>query len=146
MIGTQFAVTLGAPDAGTPSIGVLASTKASNIQSVVTKLVDLASQGGLPLEHRTVSGGYTLATSAGLAGKLAGDGGLGKSEKFTKAVPDAAKSSFVLYLDAATLIRQYGDSVPADTRKTLAPIDALGVSVSGTTKGSMSFSLRVTTH
>ena len=105
----------------------------------------LEDNGGPPTgdKLRDLEGGVAVGTSpAALDQVTATDGGLGDSDRFQLAVPDADDAGVVLYVDvtrALALGAADGDLVD---RSTLEPLEALGLTVDG--GGDGGFRLRLT--
>jgi hypothetical protein len=149
LLGTSFTLAVGG--SGTvvaPEIGAKVVTDASDTAGPLQALSKLMTQAGMPLQHSTTEGGYTIATTSGYAKKLGTDGNLASTDRFKKAVPKADGAGMVLYADVAGILKTYGEAltqgmpVPPE----LSKIDAIGLSSTVKDNGDSSFSLRLTTR
>ena len=85
--------------------------------------------GGFGLVAEGTDDGMVLATSSDYAAALtSGDGGLGTSERFTRALPDVDGASYLAWVDLAALTGPLQLAAP-DAADTLGPMDSLGVTV-----------------
>jgi hypothetical protein len=85
--------------------------------------------GGFGLTAHGTKDGMIVATTDDYARDLeTGDGGLGESPSFQRAVPDAATARFVMWLDIAAVSGTLALTAP-DAADLIAPLDSFGVSV-----------------
>jgi hypothetical protein len=146
LLGQRMALALTAPDAaGQPGAGVRAQSHATGLGPALDRLLRSADAAGLPLERRDVPGGYVLATDRTDAEAMTRDGGLGGTDAFRAAVPDAGAASVVAYVDIQRLLTSYGRGVDGELAATLRPLRAVGVTVAATSDGTTA-TLRVTTR
>lgn len=85
-----------------------------------------------------------VSTNDAYADKVATGGGLGDSEAFQDAVPDADGASTVLYVDVAKTVEAFGSEMDAEERENVEPLSAVGFSVTGEDDHA-DFRLRLTT-
>ena len=99
--GLDFSELRDSGDVSTLPLGGRFQTDPDKFAEVYQKLVDYASaQGGdLPLTKVDGAGFVAVSTSADYANELTKDGGLGDTDKFRNAVPDAESANTVFYLD-----------------------------------------------
>jgi hypothetical protein len=146
LLGQRFALALGQPDgSGEPVVGLRGQSDAAGLGNALDRLLRFTDAAGLPLERRDVRGGYVLATNRAQAEALTRDGGLGGSDAFRDAVPDADRAAAVGYLDVERLLATYGQSIDADTVASLEPLRAVGLAVTPQSDGTIT-TLRVTTR
>lgn len=92
---------------------------------------------------RRLDDGIAVGTDPEALDAVSGrDGGLGRSEAFTKAVPDAEQAGLLLYVDVAQARRLTGESV-GKGEADLARLQSVGLTSSGDLKDG-TFRLRVT--
>lgn len=72
-----------------------------------------------------------VASDATYADKVAAKGGLGDSDAFKDAVPDAEGASGVLYVDVAKAVDAFGEEMTDEERENIEPLSAVGMTVSG---------------
>lgn len=88
-----------------------------------------------PMSGLTVKDGEddttVIASDSTYADKVATKGGLGDSDAFKDAVPDADGASAVLYLDIAKTVEAFGEDMSDEDRENVEPLSAVGMSVSG---------------
>lgn len=101
-------------------------------RSVVDKLMGMDSSGSSPI---TVKDGkddtYVVASSDGYADTIASDGGLGDSDAFKDAVPDAEDASMIGYVDVSKAVEAFGEEMGDEERSYVEPLSAVGFSASG---------------
>jgi hypothetical protein len=94
---------------------------------------------------RVVEGGLVVGSSATAVDRMAGgDGGLGRSPLFRKALPDAADAGFLLYVDVQRAMALSRSAVSLDDEEPdddLSRVAAVGMSATGGEDGT--FRLRV---
>ncbi|MDQ1292832.1 MAG: hypothetical protein QG608_713 [Actinomycetota bacterium] len=149
LLGTSFTLAVGGSGTvAAPEVGAKVMTEASDTAGPLQALSKLMTQAGMPLQHSTTKGGYTIATTSGYAKKLGTDGNLASTDRFKKAVPKADGAGTVLYADVAGILEKYGTAltqgVPVPPE--LSKIDAIGMSSTVKDNGDSSFSLRLTTR
>jgi hypothetical protein len=146
LLGQRAAIALGEPDgSGRPVLGLRAASDAAGLGPALDRLLSFTDASGLPLERRDVPGGYVLATDRTQAEAMTRDGGLGDTDAFRDAVPDADSASVVAYLDVERLLATYGRAVDGDLAAALRPLRAVGLAVAATGDGTTT-TLRVTTR
>jgi hypothetical protein len=144
-LGSQFVVSfdgMGA-DQSDPRIAVTSNGDRTVLQKLANGLGGQLGAGRLtvtPAGDRTV-----LAISEAYASAVATGSGLGATKTFEDAVPDAASAKVVAYADIAGILASFKDEIPADTAKSLAPLSAVGASVSSD-GASADFRVRLTTR
>ena len=100
--------------------------------------------GGPPTDDklRDLEAGFAVGTSpAALDQVTASDGGLGDSDRFQLAVPDADDAGVVLYVDVVRLL-ELGLAEDTVDRSSVEPLEAVGLTVNGGSDGG--FRLRLT--
>ncbi len=139
------AVDTQSPDQVLPGLGVRSLGDPAAAADLVVRLQPLLDQAaaGLGVVATATDDGLVVATTPEYADRLAaGQGGLGASAVFTRAVPDASSAQVVLFvnLDAGA-----GALAPLDpsTADVLGPLEAVGLSAS-TVDGRSTALLRVT--
>ncbi len=143
-VGDRMAIVYGGTDGGTPNV----AARLSGDRGALDKIVSAAEGGTGVTVARAQSGSYTvLATTQAYADAVAKGSGLGDSDAFRAAVPQAKDAQAVLYVDIAHLLTQVGDQagVSATQRQQLAALSALGVSVRQD-GDRLSYDLRLTTQ
>jgi hypothetical protein len=133
--GLDFAEVQNSGDTSTLPLGARFQTDPDKFAAVYQKLVNYASaQGGdLPLTKVDGDGFVTVSTSPDYAHELSKDGGLGDTEKFRNAVPDADSAAAVFYLDFDSVetqilnaVREGGGSQRVINN--LKPLSSIGIS------------------
>lgn len=71
-----------------------------------------------------------IATDDSYGQHVASSSGLGDSDAFTEAVPDADGAHAVAYVDIAAVVDSYGQGMGDEERVNLAPLSAVGLSSS----------------
>jgi len=146
LLGQRAALALAQPDgSGRPVARLRAQSDAAGLGAALDRLLRFTDASGLPLERREVAGGYVLATDRAQADAMTRDGGLGDTDAFRDAVPDADGASAVAYVDVERLLATYAKDVDGDLAATLRPLRAVGVSTAATHDGTTT-RLRVTTR
>ena len=87
---------------------------------------------------------YVVGSSDGYADSVGSDGGLGDSDAFKDAVPDADDASMIGYLDVSKAVEAFGDEMDDEERSYAEPLSAVGISVSGE-EDHADYRLRITT-
>ena len=130
-LGTQLAISFGGMGEGHGDPQVAIVTDGDH--SVLQKLADVGGGQtlGAPLTLKQAGNRTVLALSDGYADTVASGSGLGGSDSFRAAVPDAGTARFAAYADIAGLLAEFKDEVPAEQAKDLAPLAAAGVTVTG---------------
>ncbi|MBI4942348.1 MAG: hypothetical protein HY830_16515 [Actinobacteria bacterium] len=148
LLGDTAAVSVGGPGAdGTPSVGLEVTTSGAGLGDLVDTLSGLASDAGVPLTAKVVDGGYVAGTDTEALAALEAPGArLSAVPRFRDAAPDAVAASVVAFADVQGLLAAYGDTMPADARADLAPLDALGVTVVVDGDGEQTLRVRLTTR
>jgi len=149
LMGTSFTLAVGASgNVASPEIGARVLTDASDVAGPLAAISNLTARSGVTLQHTTIDGGYTVATTSGYAKKLGTAGDLGSSDRFKKAVPDAEGAGIVAYVDVPGFLEKYGDALAegAPLPEELSKFDAIGLSSTAKDNGESSFSLRLTTR
>ncbi|MFI6508233.1 DUF3352 domain-containing protein [Streptosporangium sp. NPDC050855] len=128
-----------------PRFGAKIVTDPAKAQEVVGKIEKfLVDSGAATPQLAKVAGDgtFVLAGSQDYAAELGKDGGLGDSETFQLAVPDADKATFAAYVDLDKVEKLYLGTLQGEERANLQVLRAVGMS--GTQSGSeASFSLRL---
>ena len=89
-------------------------------------------------------GRTVVATPSGYADEVAGGSGLGDSDAFKDAVPDADKAGTVAYADISKIVETFGSDMDDETRANLEPLSAVGFATWGE-DDQAEFTLRLTT-
>ncbi|MEV4161716.1 DUF3352 domain-containing protein [Nonomuraea dietziae] len=128
-----------------PKVGVRIVTDPAKAQEVIGKIEKAFTDAGQPAPQIAKvpgDGTLTLATTPEYAKQLSEGGTLGDSEAFKTAIPDAASSTFALFVDVDKLEPLYLNSLSGDDQANAKVFSAVGLS--GKQSGSeASFSLRV---
>jgi hypothetical protein len=140
LIGSQTVLAVDG-DTSNPSYGAVTKTAdPARAKEVAERLLGKLDSSVTIVQQQT-SDGLALASSREYLAKLtSGQGRLGDTDRFRKAVPDAGSSQFVIYVDAQRMmaLRGAGGDIPADVR----PIQAIGISA-GTQGNSSTIHIRV---
>jgi hypothetical protein len=145
LLGQRTALALAEPDgSGRPVVGLRAQSDAAGLGPALDRFLRFTDASGLPLERRDVPGGYVLATDRAQAEALTRDGGLGGTDAFRDAVPDADRASVVAYVDVERVLATYGTGVDGDLTA-LRPLRAVGLAMTATDDGTTT-TLRITTR
>jgi hypothetical protein len=146
LLGRQFALAVGSSDApGLPVVGVRAQSSSPTLAGALDRLLRATDKAGVPLQQRTVPGGYVLSTSRTQAEALTGDGGLGATAAFRDAVPEADGAQAVVYVDVNKLAQTYGSVAGASAADAIQAFQAVGLSVNPTSDG-YAMTMRITTR
>jgi hypothetical protein len=151
--GLDFSEVQNSGDTSTLPLGGRFQTDPDKFADVYQKLLDYASaQGGdLPLTKVDGDGFVAVSTSADYASELAKDGGLGDTDKFRNAVPDAESASTVFYLDFDSVERQILNAVrdgggSQRVIDNLQPLASIGISSHVRSDGVVDGILRITVN
>ncbi|WP_084678041.1 DUF3352 domain-containing protein [Actinopolymorpha alba] len=127
-----------------PQIGLRSTTDMAKAKALLPKLDQLVAATGAPIQLGKAEGSdsVAIATAQSYADELVKGGGLGGSETFKTAVPDAEKAQVGLFVDLDKLEKFYLEKAPADQRANLQPLRAVGLSGSSTEEGG-TFTLRL---
>lgn len=146
ILGSDLAVAV-LGDVAAPQFGVRAVTDDPQRAVQVLGQVLASPEIGFPVSAVPLEDGYVLSTDPALSGALAEDGGLGDTEAFRAAVPDADTAGVIGFVDLGALVDQFtaqgGDA--AAQAEELAALDALGFRATTTDDGGR-FTLRITTR
>ena len=85
-----------------------------------------------------------VASSDGYADEVGSGGGLGDTDAFQDAVPDADGASTIAYVDVTRAVEAFGDEIDAEERENIEPLSAVGFSLAGE-EDHADFRLRLTT-
>ncbi|MGO1167002.1 MAG: DUF3352 domain-containing protein [Janibacter sp.] len=139
-VGSDTAVALGA-NGPEPEVAL----KTNGDRSVIDKLVGLDPDG---MSGISVKDGdddtVVVASSDSYADEVGSQGGLGDSDAFKDAVPDADDASSIAYVDVTKAVEAFGDEFDDEERKNIEPLSAVGFSLTGEDDHA-DFRLRVTT-
>ena len=147
LLGSQTSVAFGGlDDGGQPNLALLTTSARNDVQRIVDKLDEagLSSPTGTPLSVTGVDGRTVVALSDSYAASVAKHTGLGQSDAFKAAVPDAAKAQLAAYVDIAGLVSSMGQDMSDADRADIAAFRALGLSVGRDGKDA-TFRLRLVT-
>ncbi|HEV2888927.1 MAG TPA: DUF3352 domain-containing protein [Frankiaceae bacterium] len=143
LLGDQTVVSLGEVPTGPEDVaaGLLSTVKdPATAKTNGTKLAAAVTQLGVPVQADVSGNTFYLATPDYLPALKAGDGGLGKSEKFTKAMGDTGSIAAAVYVDLEAIIPMLAPSdEEAANVKALKAVGFTG----GYDKGTPFFRLRV---
>ena len=142
-LGDQLTLAFGGPaDQGQVKLGLLTTGDATLWRRLTAGDGPLAAAQGLVV---TQAGGRTVVSSSqGYADELSNGSGLGGIEPFHSALPDAASARFAAYVNVGAVVAAFKDQIPAATAKQLAPLSAVGLTISGQ-GGDSDFALRLIT-
>lgn len=109
-----------------------------------TRSSSLARTAELPADQlRVLDDGLAVGTTATAVDRISsGDGGLGRSPVFRKAVPDVDSAGLVLFVDVARALEAGGQKWLGDGNRDAEQLEAVGFTSSGGENGT--FRLRVT--
>ncbi len=108
------------------ALKVLGDTDA--IEDVVERLRESAGAPEGALEPRTGDGSVTAGLGEDWSEEVAGDGGLGDSDRFRDVIREADRAASVFYLDLDGLLTALGDLTDdEEIQENLEPLAALGV-------------------
>jgi hypothetical protein len=151
--GLNFSELQNSGDTSTLPLGGRFQTDPDKFADVYQKLVDYASAQGsdLPLTKVEGDGFVAVSTSADYANELAKDGGLGDTDKFRNAVPDAESADTVFYLDFDSIESQILDAVREGGGSqrvidNLEPLSSIGISSHVRSDGVVDAILRITVN
>ncbi|WP_068249235.1 DUF3352 domain-containing protein [Janibacter corallicola] len=151
-LGSDTVLSVGA-DPTTPKVALRTNGDRSTIDDMV-ELIQGPDTSSYPSSYS--SGGpqvfvkdgdedrVVVSNDEGYAEEVASGSGLGDSEAFKDAVPDADKASVVGFVDIASLVENYGGEMDADERANAEVLSAVGFSASGEDDHA-DFSVRLTT-
>lgn len=146
LLGDDTSVVMGGPAAdGVPKIALRSNGEKAKADTLVSTL---SGQSGSPLPLVTKDGSdgtYVLATEGGYASHVATGSGLGDSDAFTDAVPDADDANAVAYVDIEQVVAQYGQDMDDEAKRNLGGLKAFGMSASSDGDRS-DFRVRLTTR
>ena len=141
-----------AADPTTPKVALRTNGDRSTIDDMV-ELIQGPSTSSYPSSYSSgpqifVKDGdedrVVVSNDEGYAEEVGSGSGLGDSEAFQDAVPDADKASAVGYVDIASLVETYGSDFDPEVRENMEVLSAFGFSASG--EGDHAeFSMRLTT-
>lgn len=146
LLGQTFAVAMAGETGDEPQIGIRGTSSSPRLQAALEAVTGFAGTQGLPLEQRTVPGGYVLATASGQADAMVRGGDLGSSEQFRRAVPDADSAAVVVYVDLTRIRQLAGSSMDAESAASLEAFGALGFRAGSDGAGRTSVQVRLTTR
>ena len=145
-VGSETTVALG-PDADEPKVAFVSNGDRGLIDKVVGSTQGSPSgySSGPVFEVKDAGDGRTVvATPSGYADEVAGGSGLGDSDAFKDAVPDADKAGTVAYADISKIVETFGSDMDDETRANLEPLSAVGFAMWA--EGDQAeFTLRLTT-
>ena len=144
LLGSDLAIAV-LGDIENPAVGArVATDDPERALGVIDDL--LGQQAGVQTFNSPVEGGYVVATDPGTADIIGGNGELGDSESYQRAVADLDDPVAVAYVDIAAILDQVeapaGEGFGPDD---LEPLDAAGLSSEWTDEGGR-FVLRITTR
>ncbi|MDX6301148.1 MAG: hypothetical protein QOF53_2362 [Nocardioidaceae bacterium] len=132
--GADLHSLVSSPDPAKVPAGIRLKGDADKITAVIDRLKAAAGPDAGVLKVRSRDGVVAVGTDTAYLDSLLGDGGLGRTDAFTRAVPDAARASSLMFVgfDAGNgwavrlgdLLSHHDPQVRAD----IAPLDALGMS------------------
>lgn len=139
-VGSDTAVAVGA-NGPEPEVAL----KTNGDRSIIDKLVGMDPDG---MSGITVKDGeddtIVVASSDSYADKVGSEDGLGDSDAFKDAVPDADDASSIAYVDVTKAVDAFGDELDDEERENIEPLSAIGFSLNGEDDHA-DFRLRVTT-
>lgn len=141
LLGDQTVLALGEVPMGPEDIaaGLLSTVKdPASAKTNGAKLAAAVTQMGVPVQADVSGSTFYLATTSYLPELKKGDGGLGKSEKFTKAMGDTGSLAGAMYVDLEALIPMIAGEESGDV-KALKSVGFTG----GYDKGTPFFRFRV---
>jgi hypothetical protein len=129
LVGSQTVVAVGG-SGGDIQAGVITKTdNPSRARQVAEELLTDVGDSNVTIVQQQTSDGLALASSQDYLGKLTGGGGLGNTDGYRKAVPDAGSAQFVVYVDVQRSIGlENSGALPAS----IQPLKAVGLTASAT--------------
>ncbi|WP_435201399.1 DUF3352 domain-containing protein [Janibacter sp. GS2] len=139
-VGSETTVAVGA-NGPEPQIAL----KTNGDRAVIDKLVGMDAGGNSGISVKDGKDDtVVVASSDTYADTVGSQGGLGDSDAFEDAVPDADDASTIGYVDVTKAIEAFGEELDDEERKNLEPLSAVGFSVAGEDDHA-DFRLRLTT-
>ncbi|WP_169950257.1 DUF3352 domain-containing protein [Microbispora sp. H11081] len=131
-------------DGPLPRVGAVLTTDTAKARDLVTRLQAQLNGTGMPAEVATAEhdGQFVIASTEEYAAALGTGGGLGESETFRTAVPDAGNATYAVYADLDRLEKLYLDDVKGEARADVEMLRAIGLSGTHGQDGT-SFTLRL---
>lgn len=130
---------------GQEDVAVRSRSEGDQAYAVAQRVAQAVEDNGGPVAGdslRDVDGGLAFGTTpAALDQVTATDGGLGSSDRFRLAVPDADDAGVVLYVDVARALELGAADGDVLDRESVEPLEAVGLTANG---GNGGFRLRLT--
>lgn len=128
-------------------VGYRAHTDTDRAESLMEMILSAEGmEGGADVvKYRADDGVLSIAASQKYVDELADDDGLGSSDLFQRAVPQAADAQSVMYVDLNAFEELYLSEVKGEDRDALKKLAAVGASTSLDKDGNGSFLLKVIT-
>ncbi|MDO5710541.1 MAG: hypothetical protein Q4P32_02195, partial [Micrococcales bacterium] len=137
LLGQQFDVVVAKQDfaelAGMPKVGVRMWTDTVKAQSILDKLVTLATQAGggsgpgFKLATKATNGHLDVALDDSYRSTLATAGNLSSTAGFATVLPQLQTSVQAMYVNLDAIESQYLDQVPADYRELVKALQSVGM-------------------
>jgi hypothetical protein len=142
-VGSDTAVAVG-PNADEPKVALVTNGDKGLIDKLTGSMTSSTGDAP-PVTVKDAGDGRTVvATPAGYADEIANGSGLGDSDAFKDAVPDADKAGSVAYVDISKAVELWGGDMDAEDKENIEPLSALGFAMWGEDDHA-DFTLRLTT-
>ncbi|KRE39110.1 hypothetical protein ASG73_01795 [Janibacter sp. Soil728] len=130
-VGSETTLALG-PHADEPKVALVTNGDRGLIDTLVGSINPDSSSNGPQLTVKDAGDNRTVVTTTtGYADEIANGSGLGDSDAFKDAVPDADTAGSVAYADVSKIVETFGSDMDDETKANLAPLSAVGFSMSG---------------
>jgi hypothetical protein len=127
-------------------VGYRAHTDTERAEALIEMLLSSSGmESETDLAYRSDDGVLSIAATQEYVDQLADGDGLGSSDLFAQAVPEADEAQSVLYIDVNAFEESYLSQLEGDERDALEKLAAVGVSTSIDEDGNGSFLLKVIT-
>lgn len=142
-LGNDTVLAVGGKNAnGEPNVAV----RTDGERSALDKLVGASARSATPL---VIASGADSRHAVGIdqkyADTVANGDGLGDTERYQDAVPDADDAQIIGYLDIEQLVATYGDEMTEEDRRAAEALSSAGMTVSSTDDGA-EIRMRLTTR
>ncbi len=146
-LGSDLTVVMGPGESGdgVPNLAVRTNGDRTKVKAFVDSLQGPSmGPSGPGLVTKEAGDKTVVALDQGYADAVASGTGLGDSDAFKNAVPDADKGSVVAYVNIDQIVQRFGDDMSEDDKKSFKDLSSVGFSAWGDGT-SADFRLRVTT-
>lgn len=142
VLGDDTLVSVGGPDgSGQP----LVAYRSTGDGAAIDSLISTAQSEGQPAYRASgPDGREVVATDEAYARAVADGSGLGDTDAFKDAVPDADDAQVIGYVDISRAVEAYGSEMSDEERKNIEPLSSVGFTARTSDDGG-EFRLRLTT-